>query len=1469
MIRHNSSNINPSIVNSPTIAERLTAAEGIRTDKPITGLNHVVNSVNFELSNDNTYILRKPLIYRTSVGWLNILTYNKDYELVCETDSDIYLINRETNTRITRFYFKATALNGTVYTESLESGNHIIGNIFTLHKDDVKVANTNSNTVFFNVQVDLDELERESELTFYDTDVITQADASSVTRILTLYEDEDGTWYLEMINPEMNTLTGDVESATNFNPNLALDNPYALRDLYNYGGNSVTQILPYTSKNSVNLESDYVLKYSGYVNIPLEQGLFEVQYSERDECVAVFTKHHILAFDPKGLKTPDADTFKSLNSAQNITLNVNGTWTGTGLESALNKTWNFRHFIPAGTLICKLSMPSSSLFQSCIVNITINMPNTFGYIINAKYAFEDFSEAKFFKHAFRPYQITFEKTDEGILPTNSLRYGLDLSFGDENFTLYTRTEITNSPYLTISKTQLSESEAKSKLVYFSDVEHAVVTTEPLAYYMYSWTPTVTSEVSNTLNVANLTERYSNPTYVLAESFNKNHTDVVLLKAFVTTQTDSSQYYCMWEVSKDGGETWDIAPEFIVKFKDSLVDIPVLDPTHSEESLDKADDYITNMRMAPFSYIEDSSDLVKERPDVLEISGTSIQNKYRFSIYKYKRASDSSKIVQVLNAHNCPTLKVSNSYITSSNQYETITVSTTISGSTVSDDYPLDFETVWLKYPKEYEDCVVKAFCSKNIQDNPEYSGIHYTTLPIIQQYSVTEPTGVYTYSKIRLNLHGTDVASWNYKIILTQGGIIYSDTLTNITYHKGGHTRFIDVNNKFVKNEYTIFYTFIPSIIYKVDSETCRFNTVTANTVNQDFDMEDAMSGTLTGNLKANTLQYVNYNISGILYNNTNFDQIVNIKQFMFGAGTLTGASEDENDVRERLNDLKASDVSCTLELGSKSLDIKYFNEAQLESTLTKSDEYYTLPAHSETKFTFAYRIGFKTDVNMPIISDLIFRGVMPLAFQTLSTSLIISSLNNSNWAVYYDGYYANLESPFAIYTSPYFTPTLVQVSTYTNLETDYTNNYRVVINNFYVDTTILKDSLINNAYLVSQKEYVFTITDGETVKLIPKNFKVLEGQPLYYNNSLLTYGIEGYKNKIYVSDTDSFIFPMFNTIDLTYGYDVTKIIPWRNYLAIFTEYDIYLASYDTESGMYTSKLINTNLGIPERDAETVVNVLNSIIFKSHNKIYKLVPNMYAATDSVMNTVCISIPIENYLDDSNFNNFAFSTNDNYYLFIPNTNYTMCYVYNYVKNAWTIHKYPVRLTSYDYINSTDIRVYSETKQFYFNKDLNEIFKLEHPVPYGDYLHINYDENTDSLDLDCETDVTPIEFSIDFGQKASKYADEKQFIETRINLETLSEKDMFPFNVTITTDGMPRSISTDITTDSALWKTSLSHIGTLSTQFVNNESESTGTLRQIMLKYSGRGKTIQHVIRGNSKFKFKFYSLDYKYRNLPNK
>ena len=110
MIRHNSSNINPSIVNSPTIAERLTAAEGIRTDKPITGLNHVVNSVNFELSNDNTYILRKPLIYRTDVGWLNILTYNKDYELVCETATDIYLINRETKVEIpnenVKLYFR-------------------------------------------------------------------------------------------------------------------------------------------------------------------------------------------------------------------------------------------------------------------------------------------------------------------------------------------------------------------------------------------------------------------------------------------------------------------------------------------------------------------------------------------------------------------------------------------------------------------------------------------------------------------------------------------------------------------------------------------------------------------------------------------------------------------------------------------------------------------------------------------------------------------------------------------------------------------------------------------------------------------------------------------------------------------------------------------------------------------------------------------------------------------------------------------------------------------------------------------------------------------------------------------------------------------------------------------------------------------------------------------------------------------
>ena len=78
-----------------------------------------------------------------------------------------------------------------------------------------------------------------------------------------------------------------------------------------------------------------------------------------------------------------------------------------------------------------------------------------------------------------------------------------------------------------------------------------------------------------------------------------------------------------------------------------------------------------------------------------------------------------------------------------------------------------------------------------------------------------------------------------------------------------------------------------------------------------------------------------------------------------------------------------------------------------------------------------------------------------------------------------------------------------------------------------------------------------------------------------------------------------------------------------------------------------------------------------------------------------------------------------------------------------------------------------------------------------------------------------------------------------------------------SVFLTIDGIYQKLHTDCNTDSALWKNVITDIGTLSTDFVNESSNILNTLRQLILRYSGKGKTISHYISGKSQCKFKIF------------
>ena len=402
----------------------------------------------------------------------------------------------------------------------------------------------------------------------------------------------------------------------------------------------------------------------------------------------------------------------------------------------------------------------------------------------------------------------------------------------------------------------------------------------------------------------------------------------------------------------------------------------------------------------------------------------------------------------------------------------------------------------------------------------------------------------------------------------------------------------------------------------------------------------------------------------------------------------------------------------------------------------------------------------------------------------------------------------------------------------------------------------------IENTYLLSTKQWSLIVSD--TINIIQSDISnTCKGKKLYYKNKIYTYGVEEFKNNIFVSDSDSFITPLYNIIDLnmTSESKVTTLVPWRDYLLAASETGIYLIKGSGEE--VTSKAINTYIGIPSKDSATCKAILNGIVFKSGSKIYSLQPSMYSSDDTILNIVDISKPVANYIKDSNYNNFAFTTERAYYLFIPDDNSTTCLKYEYARKIWTKYVYPVRLYKYYIKSIDDIYVFSNNNSiYYFEKDLDslgDVFK--DTSKYGDYL-TNF--------VKC----TPITFTLDTGQKTDNLSSTKQFVESKFIFATLSDKDMFPIDIAIYIDGLhfkDTHIAThiDTNTDAAFFKTEEQALGSLSTNFTSDDSDIFNVLRQMFIRYSGKGKTIRHIISGKSNFNFKIYVVYYRYKISHNK
>lgn len=429
----------------------------------------------------------------------------------------------------------------------------------------------------------------------------------------------------------------------------------------------------------------------------------------------------------------------------------------------------------------------------------------------------------------------------------------------------------------------------------------------------------------------------------------------------------------------------------------------------------------------------------------------------------------------------------------------------------------------------------------------------------------------------------------------------------------------------------------------------------------------------------------------------------------------------------------------------------------------------------------------------------------------------------------------------------------------------------------FYYDPNNAAITVVKDGYQVGylEKAPIPRNTSDSKIELLTLDLGVNnanKGYKLYWNHRIVSYG--PFNNNVLFSNSDSLITPLLNTLTLNASQDtrITTIVPWRNYLISATKEAIYLI-YEIEGGL-GHKVVNTFIGIPEQDRRTCKAILNGVIFKSNNKIYTLQPGIYNNDDSVLNIAEISQPIESLLsniENSGEFNFAISTSKYYYLFVPGhpTSKTTCFKYEYVRKTWTTLEFPIKIK--DYIQTTE-------DELYLISDTNAIYSFEEN--FTKFVKDNRDSDNDGIP---DTDIiygdylegynsppTPIEFSIDSGQKTDNISTTKQFVETKIITATMDNMDSFPLDVDIYIDGIKfKNIHTDINTDGAVLKRTTQDGLILGTNTTPDDIDLLNTFRQLILRYSGKGKSIRHIISGSTLYNFKIYVTYYRYKLTHNK
>ena len=937
-----------------------------------------------------------------------------------------------------------------------------------------------------------------------------------------------------------------------------------------------------------------------------------------------------------------------------------------------------------------------------------------------------------------------------------------------------------------------------------------------------WVPSI-NEATNT--VSDLTETDMYDCYII-NSITKNDITSrrpIMLKAFCNFSTllAGAKYYGCWEYTTDGVSYIEV-PEFTQRCLNNpnSAYLKVVDNSRSKETTEGTEYVYRYIHALNMASVSDEKDILNTRPDVLYLPNGISQNTYRFTIYRVPESYN----VNVTSRTITKLSNLSSSYTTMEETYRVSKTDNVDKESfsvsyTLTSEGTIDFSTITGKI--YYKDTLNGNINSANlVLDTSESSG----NTAVIKADSLTIPvtslSGTnYLYNvrqfQIVLYLDNVLLDTIKYTVLLTYG------RLTDLNSTSSRYATKINSNielNQFDEDRYSFnCYETNSNDFYIVD----QVGTIPISGSDQTYYIPDMLVTPIS-----------NFASSPYYYELT-----------PMASSTLSYLSSEQH-----LGDLAV--FIASVKFGAT--DYVFFNTGYGNG------------------FTSNLTANNNTNPSINAIADML----APYTANAYNTKIYGNTNRTLN--IFYDVYTQAATSglPGKLYSMGAGNEYII---------TDSIISSEVSLLRYIQGTSPTIKANINQSrlepsvdlYTPNSSELIYeatslsfipyTINVGSLFESLNKDFiNTVKGEKLYHNYRLYTYGEEEFKNCIYVTDSNSFITSLLNTIDLPMSQDskVTALVPWRDYLIAASENNLFLVT-PVEDG-FTSKLVNTFIGIPSKDSKTLKSILNGVVFKSGSKIYSLQPSVYATDDNILNIIDISKPIAPYIEDTAYDNFAFTTEQFYCLCIPNTNSTLMLKYEYATKIWTKHTYNTRFLEAVVNTVDDIHIIGTDKVYIYGKTLDDAKLIELPYPIDPYCDAQYG------DLVVENNkYVPyaFEFYVDTGQKSYSMNNIKQFVESKLIFAILDNNDSIPLDVDIYVDNYTKILHMDPSTSSAFWRKMESMI--LGTDIPAGASQYQPCIKQLFLRYSGKGYTIRHRISGLSYSNFKFYVSYYRYKSTINK